>query len=67
MTPVGKTEAVQINEVVMQATVMAGIMCSKLIDSAKEIVETGGGGVQCGEVRIPTQVFQLKMTSSRRP
>ena len=52
----GKTEAFQINEVVMQGTVMAGIMCAKLIDTAKEIVETGG--VQYGEIKIPSQMFQ---------
>ena len=33
-------------------------MCAKLIDTAKEIVETGGGGIQYSEVRIPTQMFQ---------
>ena len=35
-TPVGMTEAFQINEIVMQVTVMAPIMCAKLIDTAKE-------------------------------
>ena len=55
-TPVGMTEAFQINEVVMQGTVMAAIMCAKLIDTAKEIVETGGGGIQYGDVRIPKHV-----------
>ena len=57
-TPMGVTEAFQINKVVMQGTVMATIMCAKLIDTAKEIAETGGDGIQHGEVRIPTQMFQ---------
>ena len=56
-TPVGKTEPFQIN-VVMQGIVMAGIMCAKLIDTAKKIVETGGGGVQYGETGIPSQMVQ---------
>ena len=30
----------------------------KLIDTAKEIVETGGGGAQYGEIRISSQMFQ---------
>ena len=54
----GKTEPSQINKVVMQGTVMAGMMCAKLIDTGKEIVETGGGGVQYGEIRISALMFQ---------
>ena len=45
-------------EVVMQGTVMAAVMCARLIDTATENLENVGAGVQYGKVRVTTQMFQ---------
>ena len=57
-TPVGETQLIEIQEVVMQGTVMAVVMCARLIDTATENLENVGAGVQYGEVRVTTQMFQ---------
>ena len=57
-TPVGETQPIEIQEVVMQGTVKAAVMCARLIDTATENLENVGAGVQYGEVRVTTQMFQ---------
>ena len=57
-TPVGETQPIEVQEVVMQGTVMAAVMCARLIDTATENLENVGAGVQYGEVRVTTQMFQ---------
>ena len=57
-TPVGETQPIEIQEVVMQGTVKAGVMCAKLIDTDTENIENVVEGIQYGEVRITMQMFQ---------
>ena len=63
-TPVGETKPIELQEVVMQGTVMAAVMCAKMIDTATENLENVGAGIQYGEVRITSQMFQDEILQS---
>ena len=54
ITPLGTTDILRVGEVVMQGSVLAAIMCGKLIDEIAKCLELAGGGTHFEKVPVPT-------------